>query len=119
MSDLSAEVILTIIGTILGLLALLVSSLSAWFAYTSLHRRNSPPSDIETVGLVPVRLYPTFLIHGWPSSTAIPLPSMPTIPPISPPHSQPPHTNSPPNLVGESSSGVLRRLERVEHHQEI
>lgn len=71
MSDLSTEVVITIIGTIIGLLALLVSSLSAWFAYISLHRRNAPHDDIETVGLVPVRLYPTFLMHGWYFSSQI------------------------------------------------
>ena len=65
MSDLSTEVIITIVSTIIGLLALLVSSLSAWFAYISLYRRNALQNDIETIGFVSLRLHPTFLMHEW------------------------------------------------------
>lgn len=65
MSDLSTEVIITIVSTIIGLLALLVSSLSAWFAYISLYRRNALQNDIETIGFVSLRLHPPFLMHEW------------------------------------------------------
>jgi hypothetical protein len=45
MSNLSTDAIVTIISTIPGLL---VSSLSAWFAYAALRRRHVARNDIET-----------------------------------------------------------------------
>ncbi|CAG1986058.1 unnamed protein product [Fusarium graminearum] len=51
MSHLSTDAIVTIISTIPGLL---VSSLSAWFAYAAIRRRRPAASDIETstIGLI-------------------------------------------------------------------
>ncbi|CAF3501487.1 unnamed protein product [Fusarium graminearum] len=55
MSHLSTDAIVTIISTIPGLL---VSSLSAWFAYAAIRRRRPAASDIETstIGLIMVPL---------------------------------------------------------------
>ena len=54
MSNLSTEAIVTIISTLPGLL---VSALSAWFAYVGLRRRNDARNDIETPTIrVQVRL---------------------------------------------------------------
>ena len=68
MSDLSTEAIVTIISTIPGLL---VSTLSAWFAYKALCRRNPAPRDVETLTLElalvqfnPTSRYSYILIHS-------------------------------------------------------
>lgn len=46
MGDLSTEAVVTIISTIPGLL---VSTLSAWFAYKALCRRDAAHNDVETL----------------------------------------------------------------------
>ncbi|KAH7269294.1 uncharacterized protein BKA55DRAFT_4400 [Fusarium redolens] len=49
MVQLSTDAIITLVSTIPGLI---VSCLSAWFAYLALHRRPIPPSDIETAAML-------------------------------------------------------------------
>ncbi|KAK6717155.1 hypothetical protein SNK03_000348 [Fusarium graminearum] len=97
MSHLSTDAIVTIISTIPGLL---VSSLSAWFAYAAIRRRRPAASDIETstIGLIMVPLGHSSLTAP---STARQLPPVPAVPQLA-------NTNSP------SSSGQPRRqLDRV------
>ncbi|KAG8352810.1 hypothetical protein FVEN_g9196 [Fusarium venenatum] len=75
MGNLSTDAIVTIISTIPGLL---VSSLSAWFAYAAIRRRHLAANDIETSTLIVVRLDPASLIA---SSTAPQLPPVPAVRP--------------------------------------
>ncbi|KAM0424064.1 hypothetical protein ACHAPD_002549 [Fusarium lateritium] len=78
MGNLSTDAIVTIISTIPGLL---VSSLSAWFAYAAIRRRHLAANDIETSTLIVVRLDPASLMCGRASSTAPQLPPVPAVRP--------------------------------------
>ncbi|KAH7180512.1 hypothetical protein DER46DRAFT_3988 [Fusarium sp. MPI-SDFR-AT-0072] len=49
MVQLSTDAIITLVSTIPGLI---VSCLSAWFAYLALHRRPIPLSDVETAAML-------------------------------------------------------------------
>ncbi|UZP32516.1 hypothetical protein NXS19_000332 [Fusarium pseudograminearum] len=77
MSKLSTDAIVTIISTIPGLL---VSSLSAWFAYAEIRRRRPAASDIETstIGLIMLPLAPSSITA---SSTALQLLPVPAVQP--------------------------------------
>ena len=117
MSNLSTEAIVTIISTLPGLL---VSALSAWFAYVGLRRRNDARSDIETPTIrVLVRLdaapryslflflsylrYPIFIIYLTFCSYRMDLPRIPDAP----------QRLHPPPPAEENLPGVFRRPERV------
>ncbi|SCV33171.1 uncharacterized protein FFB14_04371 [Fusarium fujikuroi] len=49
MAQLSTDAVITLVSTIPGLI---VSCLSAWFAYLALHRRPIPQSDVETAAML-------------------------------------------------------------------
>ncbi|CEI63901.1 unnamed protein product [Fusarium venenatum] len=66
MGNLSTDAIVTIISTIPGLL---VSSLSAWFAYAAIRRRHLAANDIETSTLI-VRIIYCSSTSACASSTA-------------------------------------------------
>ncbi|KAG8674315.1 hypothetical protein FPOAC2_00324 [Fusarium poae] len=98
MGSLSTDAIVTIISTIPGLL---LSSLSAWFAYAAIRRRHVGSNDIETstVGPVLIRMDTASLTA---SSIALQLPPVPAV------QSQFENANSP---------GVFRRppSQKLEH----
>lgn len=49
MAQLSTDAVITLVSTIPGLI---VSCLSAWFAYLALHRKPIPQSDVETAAML-------------------------------------------------------------------